>query len=336
MLRTILCLSWFACAAAWGDVTIEGTHTPGLDGGVGRQIIYLRDDQMRIDQLAAQGAENVTSSVLIRLSGTPAGLLFINHESKRIELLSSLPATSSPGSGAGSVRVVKRDETRKILGHTASGMTSRSPAASIPLALLGEQLPQGMAGMVTIKLNVSGTSWVVPGMDGAAELADFFAVLAGRQLSIAYAGQNPPGTGQQMSLVSAGLSGALTAVMKQITRSGMPLVTQTTSVLSPDMEGMMADVVQGLLDAAGLGDQQSTESIVTAVHSANLSAGTVLQQPLARRLHAQHTPLDQGLGLSSGAQTPLRRRRSSFLPWLRRSFQDVRWQPVPRCSGRAR
>jgi hypothetical protein len=272
VLRTILCLSWFVYATAWGDVTIEGTHTPGIDGGVGRQIIYLRDDQMRIDQLAAQDAGNLSSSVLIRFSGTPAGLLFINHESKRIELLSSLPATSSRGSGAGSVRVVKRDETRKILGHTASRYDFSFSGNVDPLALLGEQLPQGMAGMVTIKLNVSGTSWVVPGMDGAGELADFFSALAGRQLSIAYAGQNPPGTGQRMSLVSAGLSGALTSVMKQITRSGMPLVTHTTSVLSPDMEGMMADVVQGLLDAAGLGGQQNTESRVTRVNTSGLSA----------------------------------------------------------------
>jgi hypothetical protein len=109
---------------------------------------------------------------------------------------------------------------------------------------------------------------VVPGIDGASELADFFALLAGRQLSIAFAG---PETGRQMSMVSAGLSGALTAVMKQITRSGMPALTQTKSVLSPDMEGMMADVVQGLLDAAGLGGQQNTESIVTAVRTANLA-----------------------------------------------------------------
>jgi hypothetical protein len=285
LFRTILCLSCFLCATARADVTIEGTHTPGLDGGVGRQIIYLQDDQMRIDQLAAQGAENVTSSVLIRFSGTPAGLLFINHESKRIELLSSLPATSSPGSGAGSVRVVKRDETRKILGHTASRYDFSFSGNVDPLALLGEQLPQGMAGTVTIKLNVSGTSWVVPGMDGAGELADFFAVLAGRQLSIAYASQSSPVSGQRMSLVSAELSGALTAVMKQITRSGMPLVTHTTSVLSPDMEGMMADVVQGLLDAAGLGDQQRTESTVTAVHSANLSP----EQFYNKRLPAGYT-----------------------------------------------
>jgi hypothetical protein len=272
-------------AAAWADVTIEGTHTQGLDGGVGRQIIYLRDDQMRIDQLAAQGAENVSSSVLIRFSGTPAGLLFINHESKRIELLSALPATSSPGSGAGSVRVVKRDETRKILGHTAYRYDFSFSGNVDPLALLGEQLPAGMDGMITIKLNVSGTSWVVPNMDGAAELADFFALLAGRQLSIAYASQSSPVSGQRMSLVSAGLSGALTTVMKQITRSGMPLVTQTTSVLSPDMEGMMADVVQSVLDAAGLGDQQRTESIVTAVHSANLSA----EQFYNKRLPAGYT-----------------------------------------------
>ena len=272
MLRIILCLTWFLYTAAWADVTIEGTHSPGLSGGVDRQVIYLRDDQMRIDQLAASGQDSVATSVLIRFSGTPAGLLFINHESKRVELLSSLPTPSRAGSGADLVRVVKRDETRKILGHTAVRYDFSFSGNVDPLALLGQQLPAGMAGMVTIKLNVSGTSWVVPGMDGAGELADFFAALAGRQLSIAYAGQNPSGTGQQMSLVSPGLSGALAAVMKQITRSGMPLLTQTKSVLNPDMEGMMADVVQGLLDAGGLGGQQNTESEVTRVNTSDLSA----------------------------------------------------------------
>jgi len=227
---------------------------------------------MRIDQLAASGQDSVTSSALIRFSGTPAGLLFINHESKRIELLSPLPANSKAGSGAVSVRVVKRDETRKILGHTALRYDFSFSGNVDPLALLGPQLPEGMAGLVNIKLSVSGTSWVVPGMDGAAELADFFALLAGRQLSIAFAGQAPAGTGQRMSVLSPELPGALTAAMKQITRSGMPLVTDTSSVLTPDMEGMMADVVQGLLDAAGLGDQQRTESMVTAVRSGNVSA----------------------------------------------------------------
>jgi hypothetical protein len=61
-------------------------------------------------------------------------------------------------------------------------------------------------------------------------------------------------------------------VLKQVTRSGMPLVTQTTSVLNPDMEGMMADVVQGLLDAAGLGGQQHTKSEVTRVTTSDLPA----------------------------------------------------------------
>ncbi len=272
MLRTILCLSCFLCATAWADVTIEGTHSPGLSGGVDHEVIYLLDNQMRIDQLTEANLDIPRSTVLIRYTGIPAGLLFINHESKRIELLSPLPAAAKAGSGTGSVRVVKRDETRKILGHTAVRYDFSFSGNVDPLALLGQQLPAGMAGVVNIKLSVSGTSWVVPGMDGAAELADFFALLAGRQLSIAYAGQNSAGTGQQMSLVSPGLSGALAAVMKQITRSGMPLVTDTSSVLSPDMEGMMADVVQGLLDAAGLGGQQKTESIVTSVHTANLPA----------------------------------------------------------------
>jgi len=271
VLKIILCLICFLCATAQADVTIEGTHSPGLSGGVDHQVIYLRDDQMRIDQLGEAKQDGPRSTVLIRYTGNPAGLLFINHESKRVALLSSLPAASSTGSAAGSVHVVKRDETREILGHTALRYDFSFSGNVDPLALLGQQLPAGMAGMVTIKLKVSGTSWVVPGMDGAGELADFFAALAGRQLSIAFSGRDSPGAEQQMSLVSAGLSGTLTAVMKQMTHSGMPLLTQTQSVLVPDMEGMMADVVQGLLNAAGLGGQVNTESLVTAVRTAGLS-----------------------------------------------------------------
>jgi hypothetical protein len=276
-LRMTLCLGGLLCAPAWADVTIEGTHSPGFSGGVDRQVIYLRDDQMRIDQLAQNGSDTdrVASSLLIRFAGQPAGLLHIDHGARTVQVLSALPPTnaanSALGPAANPVRVERRDETWEILGHTAQRYDFSFSGNVDPLVLLGEQLPPGMAGMVRIKLTVSGTSWVAPGMDGAAELAGFFATLTGKQLAVGMLGQEPFAMGQAGSVVSPGLSRAITEVMAQITREGLPLLTETRSTLKVDMAGTVADMIQALLDGMGLSAPQNTESIVTRVNTATVT-----------------------------------------------------------------
>lgn len=273
-LQITLCLGACLCAPAWADVTIEGTHSPGFSGGVDRQVIYLRDEQMRIDQLAqsGSGADSVASTLLIRFSGRPAGLLHIDHEARTVQVLSALPPSSAANSAvdpaANPVHVVRRDETWEILGHTAQRFDFSFSGNVDPLVLLGGQLPPGMASMVSIRLNVSGTSWVAPGMDGAAELAGFFATLTGKQLAVALLGQDPFAMGQTGSVVSPGLSRAITEVMAQITREGFPLLTETRSVLKVDMVGTVADMMRALLAGMGLDAPQSTESIVTRVNTA--------------------------------------------------------------------
>ena len=278
MLRMTLCLSGLLCAPAWADVTIEGTHSPGFSGGVDRQVIYLRDEQMRIDQLASSGSgtDGVASTLLIRFSGRPAGLLHIDHGSRTAQVLSALPPTGAAHSAldpvANPVHVVRRDETWEILGHAARRHDFSFSGNVDPLVLLGGQLPPGMAGMVSIKLNVSGTAWVAPGMDGAVELAGFFAALTGKQLAVALLGQDPSALGQTGSVVSPGLSRAITEVMAQITREGFPLVTETRSTLQVDMVGTVADMIRALLAGMGLDAPQSTESIVTRVSAATVPA----------------------------------------------------------------
>jgi len=268
-----LCLGGFVCTTAWADITIEGTHSPGISGGVDRQMIYLRDDQMRIDQLMQDGSQpdSAVSSILIRFSGHPAGVLYIDHASKTAEVLSALPPTNAANSAsdtaASMVRVVRRDETWELMGQTAQRYDFSFSGNVDPLVLLGDQLPPGMAGMISIKLNVSGTSWVVPGMDGATELAAFFAALASKQLSVRIPGQYAAATGPQASVLSPALSHALTEVMKRITREGLPLLTETRSVLSVDMEGYVADIIRALLQGMGLDAPQSTETIVTRVNT---------------------------------------------------------------------
>jgi hypothetical protein len=276
LLRLTLCLCAWLCAPAWADLTIEGTHSPGLSGGVDQQVIYLRDDQLRIDQLAQSGsnADSVASTLLIRFTGQPAGLLHIDHGSKTAQVLSALPPASATDSArdlaANPVRVERRDETWEILGHTAQRYDFSFTGNVDPLVLLGGQLPPGVAGMVRIKLNVSGTSWVAPGMDGAAELAGFFATLTGKQLAVAMLGQDPFAMGQAGSVVSPGLSRAITEAMAQITREGLPLLTETRSNLVVDMQGTVADMIRALLAGMGLDAPQSTESIVTRVNTATV------------------------------------------------------------------
>lgn len=277
VLRTMLCLGSLLCATAWADVTIEGTHSPGFSGGVERQVIYLRGEHMRIDQLAPNGSDTdrVASSLLIRFSGRPSGLLQIDHGSRTVRVLSALPPVSAANSAldaaANPVRVERRDETWELLGQTAQRYDFSFSGKVDPLALLGEQIPPGMAGMANIRLTVSGTSWVAPGMDGAAELAGFFALLTGKQLAVGMLGQDPFALGQAGSVVSAGLSRAITEVMAQITQEGFPLLTETRSTLKVDMQGTVADMVQALLDGMGLSAPQNTESIVTRVNTATVS-----------------------------------------------------------------
>lgn len=273
VLRMTLCLGACLGAPAWADITIEGTHSPGFSGGVERQVVYLRDDQMRIDQLARNegSTESVASTLLIRFSGQPAGLLHIDHGSRTVQVISALPPNSARDPAAGPVRVLRRDETWEILGHTAQRYDFSFSGNVDPLVLLGGQLPPAMAGMVSIKLNVSGTSWVAPEMDGAAELAGFFATLTGKQLAVAMLGQDAFSMGQAGSVVSPGLSRAATEVMAQITREGFPLLTETRSTLQVDMQGAVADMVRALLAGMGLDAPQSTESIVTRVNTATVT-----------------------------------------------------------------
>lgn len=274
LLRMGLCVGGVLCATAWADITVDGTHSPGLSGGVDRQVIYLLDDQMRIDQLAqnASGAESVASSLLIRFSGQPAGLLYIDHGSKTAEVLSTLnnsnAAISPSDTAASKVRVVRRNETWELLGQTAQRYDFSFSGNVDPLLLLGDQLPRELMGVISIKLDVSGTSWVVPGMDGSTELAEFFAGLASKQLVIRMPGQLAAATGSQGSALSPALSRALTEVLAHITREGFPLLTETRSQLSVDMEGYVAEMTRALLQGMGMDAPQSTESIVTRVNTA--------------------------------------------------------------------
>jgi len=279
VLSTALCIGCVLHGAAWADLTIEGIHSPGMYGGVEREVIYLRDNQMRIDRLPAPTADHgqdnksdsgpgsdVASSVLTRFSGSPAGMLYLEHESKRVQIISSLREIGSDQS-ASEVPIVMQGETREMLGRTAHRYDFSFTGSVDPLVLLGQQLPTGLAALVRIDLQVTGTAWVAPDMEGANELADFFAQLSKRQLIIQPLGQAGAETAQDLSILSPELSKAFTAVAAQITRAGFPLKIQTQSQTNIYPQGSVAILIQGMLDTLGIASQQSTESVVTAVNT---------------------------------------------------------------------
>lgn len=287
--RIALCISCSLQATAWADLTIEGTHSPGMYGGVEREVVYLSDNQMRIDRLSAPMTDNgpgngqdnksdgrledgVAGSVLVRFSGSPSGMLYLDHESKSVQILSSLrefganqSATSISDPSASEVRIVKQAETREMLGHTAHRYDFSFTGSIDPLVLLGQQLPTGLAAFVRIDLQVTGTSWVVPGMAGANELVDFFELLSKRQLTIHPLGQAGSATAQELSILSPGLARAFTEVFTQITRAGFPLKIQSHSQMNIYPQGSVAVLIQGMLETLGIASQQNTESVVTVV-----------------------------------------------------------------------
>lgn len=273
--RIALCISCFLQATAWADLTIEGTHSPGVYGGIEREVIYLSHDQMRIDRLTTPIPDNgpgngVASSVLIRFSGSPSGMLYLDHESKRAQIISSLREIGSDQT-ASEVSIVKQGETREMLGNTAHRYDFSFTGSIDPLVLLGQQLPTGLAAFVRIDLQVTGTSWVVPGMAGANELADFFELLSKRQLTIHPLGQVGSETAQDLSILSPELSKSFTAVAAQITRAGFPLKIQTNSRMNIYPQGSVAVLVQGMLETLGIASRQSTESVVTVVNTGEIS-----------------------------------------------------------------
>ncbi len=279
MLRIVLFISCFLHATAWADLTIEANHSPGVYGGIDREVIYLSNNQLRIDRLeeavpgnmsASTPGGGVASSVLLRFSGSPSGMLYLDHESKSVQVISSLPELGAD-EFAGGVRIVKQPDTREMLGHTAQRYDFSFTGSVDPLVLLGQQLPTGMAAFVRIDLQVTGTAWVVPDMQGASELADFFAQLSQRQLNIHPFGQSGSTSAQELSILSPGLATSLTAVAAQVTRAGLPLKIQTHSQMNIYPEGSVAILVQGMLEALGIASQLSTDSMVTVVNTEQVS-----------------------------------------------------------------
>jgi hypothetical protein len=278
MKRLTLCLIFLLGANAQADLTVDGTSTPGLDGGADRFTMYLMDEQLRVDRVVTKmidgaGFDTVESSILVRFTGAPAGILFLDHGARTVKVVAAMePAPDDPSGSASPIRITRTDETREILGQVARRFDFSFGGSIDPMVMVGQQVPPQLADMLKINLAVTGSSWVAPGMQGAQEFAGFMQMMADYQMIIGQAVAGQPVGGSTAGLISAELSSGLKEVMAQLSQHGLPVHTTTNSNMSVALEGQMAVMMQGMLDSLGIGGNYPSETIATRVDSAPVDA----------------------------------------------------------------
>jgi hypothetical protein len=278
-----ICLICFFSATALADLTVDGTSSPGLDGGVDRFTMYLMDEQLRVDRLITKhidgkDVDTIEHTILVRFAGEPAGVLLLDHGAKTVKVIATMdgkdggqsaPAKATPASSA---RIIKTDETREILGHMARRYDFSFSGSIDPLVMVGQQLPPEVVTLLKINLSVTGTSWVAPGMQGEQEFAGFMEKMAAGEMTIGQTGAGQQGAGGKAGLISLELSSGLKDVMTQLSKHGLPVQTKSDSNMSVAMEGQMAMLMQGMLDSLGIDGNYPSETIATRVDDAEVDA----------------------------------------------------------------
>ncbi|HET6564944.1 MAG TPA: hypothetical protein VFG52_05980 [Xanthomonadales bacterium] len=257
-----MCSVWSLAAQA--DLTLQGINTPGVTGAPDYYTVYLKDEQMRVDQfLPGAGGEagQLTNTVLIRFSGNPAGIVLLDHGARTATLLSSL--TPLPEDTATrEVQVFKRNGQRELLGSLTDGYDYSLSGKLDPAALAGLQLPAEMVAAIQVRLLVTGSVWVAPGREGSEELSAFLTRLASHQVSTHMVTNALGVMGGDSSAVSTGLVSGLVNVFRQMAHQGLPVYATTTSDAKVDSQGYVAVLAQGVLDETGIGES-STETRLT-------------------------------------------------------------------------
>lgn len=249
---------------AQADLTLQGTNTPGVSGATDYYTIYLKDEQMRIDQFSpgpGGNAGTLTNTVLVRFTGNPAGVVLLDHGASTATLLSNLTALPAD-SPTREVQVFPRNGQREFLGKTAQGYDYSLSGKLDPAALAGLQLPAQMVDAIQVRLLITGSAWVLPGHAGSDELSAFCARLASHQLSTTMVTNVLGVPGGVTPAVSAGLVSGLVNVIAQMATKGLPAYATTTSDAKVDSLGYFADLAQSVLDESGIGESH-TESRVT-------------------------------------------------------------------------
>jgi hypothetical protein len=249
---------------AHADLTLQGTNTPGVSGATDYYTIYLKDEQMRIDQFSPGPdgeAGQMTNTILVRFTGNPAGIVLLDHGARSATLVSKLTALPA-NSPTREVQVFPRNGQREFLGKAARGYDYSLNGKLDPAALAGLQLPAQIADAINVRLLITGNVWVVQGHEGSEELSAFCARLAQNQLSTNMATKALGVAGGDTPAVSAGLISGLVNVIAYMVDKGLPAHAITTSDAKVDSMGYFTDVAQGVLDETGIGESY-TETRVT-------------------------------------------------------------------------
>lgn len=279
MLRTLVFLCGFVSATAWADLTVEGSHSPGVYGGTDRFKLYLKHGQMRIDQVTTamingQAGDSVDASILIRFEGTPAGVLLLDHQSRTVEVAAHLPAGAAPDPSGTSAVITRREESQVLAGFHSWRYDYTFNGPIDPSTLPGLQLSPQMRAMMQLEFAVTGTSWLVPDMPGQQELAAFFTRMAANGVTLGEL------AGPMGSLLSPSLSAGLTGLLADLSREGFPMnVTSQAQVMST-AGGQMAIMVDSTLQGLGIPTRFVTETAVDSLNTTEVSSSLFYQSGL--------------------------------------------------------
>lgn len=276
MLRTMVFLCGLLATTAWADLTVEGSHSPGIYGGTDRFKLYLRQGQMRIDQItsAGQAAESGDASVLIRFQGAPAGVLLVDHQDRTVDVAAHLQAGAAADRSATSSRITRHEETKVMAGFHSwrHDFTFNGPID--PSTLSGLQLSPEMSRMMQLEFAVTGTSWLVPDMPGQQELSQFLASMAEHGVTLGDL------AGTLGSLLSPSLSAGLIGLLEDLAREGFPMQVTSQATVKSKVGGQMAMMVDSTLLGLGIPTRFATETKVDSVSTTEVNSSMFYQNGL--------------------------------------------------------
>jgi len=276
--RFIVCLCGAVSLTAHADLTLHGTNTPGVSGATDYYTVYLKDEQMRIDQFSpGPGGEDdqPANTVLVRFTGNPAGIVLLDHGARSARLLSKLTPLTA-GSPTRDIQIFPRNGQREFLGKATQGYDYSLNGKLDTAALAGLQLPAQIVDAISVRLLITGSVWVLPRHEGSEELSAFCARLAQHQLSANVATNALGVPGGARPAVSAGLISGILNVIAYMADKGLPAYATTTSDAKVDSLGYFAELAQGVLDETGIGESY-TETRVTRADTDSINSDLFYQ-----------------------------------------------------------
>ena len=257
------------------DLTIKGTNytapwaggtaiVPSQKKDVQDYTIYVQGHNMRMDNGGAY-------TVIIREQGPGLEYVLVDHSKKQYYSIKSTEAASSE------VQTVTRSD-QEITGANLNGSIHPKPiqghaVKAADFSYRGKATPPvGMPpqyqNMITVNVEIKGTSFVAPGMQGADELAAFYQNMQAKLASAQQA------SGVQS--VSPLLSRGMTTIMARVAGFGFPLVTMQNTKMTMTMQGMpgpAAGMVRSMLSKLpGMSSMDPNNVAVSEVQSVTYDA----------------------------------------------------------------